>query len=144
LTQDLTPLVLAGVIPPTYSPSIPIHSQTQTFAAGPLLDWHRWNAASLFIRPSIGAIREIATVHPGDPIVTAIAAQLAPGGQKLDWTPFYGFGGGVTIRVTDHLGLRLQADFVHDHLFSDLLRDGRNTVRLSVGPALQFGRNVAR
>jgi hypothetical protein len=33
-------------------------------------------------------------------------------------------------------------DLVHNHLFSDLLREGRNTVRLSIGPAFQFGHNV--
>jgi hypothetical protein len=144
LAAQIGQLVQAGIVPPTYSPIIPIDSNTQTFAAGPQLDWHRWRHLTLFVRPSIGAIRERATLHPGDPIVTAIASQLAPGGEKLDWVGFYGFGGGGTVRVTDHFGLRLQADFVHDHLFSDLLRDGRNTVRLSIGPAIQFGGNVAK
>jgi len=144
LAQQLAPLILAGIVSSNYSPSVPIHSQTQTFAAGPQLDWHRWNSVSLFIRPSIGAIRESAILHPGDPIVAAVAAVLAPTGQKLDVVPFYGAGGGATIRVTDHLGVRVQLDVVHNHLFSDILQNGRNSVRVSIGPAFQFGSNVGK
>ena len=84
LAAELAPLAQAGVIPPGFTPSIPIHSTTQTFAAGPQLDWHRFKFVTLFIRPSIGAIRETATVNPGDPISNMIAAQLAPSGHKLD------------------------------------------------------------
>jgi hypothetical protein len=142
LGAQLAALAAAGQIPPGYSLSVPFDATTQTFAAGPQLDLHRFHKVTLFIRPSIGAIHELATLHPTDPIASAIAAQLAPSGQKTDWTGFYGFGGGATLRVTDHVGIRLQADFVHNHLFSDLLKDGRNTVRLSIGPAFQFGHNV--
>jgi hypothetical protein len=135
-------LAAAGQIPAGYSLSVPFESTTQTFAAGPQLDYHHFHKVTLFIRPSIGAIHEDATLRPADPIAAAIATQLAPSGQKTDWTAFYGFGGGATFRVTPHFGIRAQADFVHNHLFSDLLRDGRNTVRLSIGPAFQFGHNV--
>jgi hypothetical protein len=99
---------------------------------------------TLFIRPSIGAIYEKATPHATDPISQGVIAQLAPSGQKTDWVPFYGVGGGFDANLTTHFALRFQADFVHDHLFSDLLKDGRNSVRFSVGPALQFGRNVRK
>jgi len=144
LGAELAQLAAAGEIPQGYTLSVPIDSTTQTFAAGPQLSWHGWKPATLFIRPSVGAIHEDATTHPNpaDPIATAITAQLAPSGEKQDWTPFYGFGGGADINITTHLALRVQADFVHDHLFSDLLKDGRNTVRFSVGPAWQFGRNM--
>ncbi len=142
LGAQLQGLVLEGAIPPTYALVVPFSSVTQTFAAGPQLDWHHFHKATLFIRPSIGAIHEAATLHPLDPVATAIANQLAPGGTKSDWTAFYGFGGGATIRVTDHFGIRAQADYVHNYLFSDILRDGRNVIRLSIGPAFQFGPNV--
>jgi hypothetical protein len=142
LGAQLAALAAAGQVPPGYSLSVPFDATTQTFAAGPQLDLHHFHKLTIFVRPSIGAIHELATLHPVDPIAAAIAAQLAPSGQKTDWTGFYGFGGGVTLRITDHVGIRLQADFVHNHLFSDLLKDGRNTVRLSIGPAFQFGRNV--
>jgi hypothetical protein len=38
----------------------------------------------------------------------------------------------------------MQADYVHNDLFSDLLKDSRNTVRLSIGPALHLGRNIVQ
>lgn len=60
--------------------------------------------------------------------------QLAPSGKKTDWTKFYGVGGGVDFNLTKHFALRVQADFVRDHLFDDLLKDSRNTVRFSIGP----------
>jgi hypothetical protein len=73
-----------------------------------------------------------------------VVAQLAPSGRKTDWTKFYGFGGGIDLNLTRRFGLRIQADLVHDHLFNDLLKDSRNTVRLSIGPAVQFGKNVLK
>ncbi len=142
LGSQIAALIAAHVIPPTYSLTLPIDSLTQTFAAGPQVAYHGWKPITPFLRPSIGAIHEVATTHPTDPVAAAIVAQLAPSGRKTDWTGFYGFGGGLDINVTSHFALRVQADFVHDHLFSDLLKDGRNTVRVSVGPALQLGRNV--
>jgi hypothetical protein len=142
LAAQLAALTQAGIIPADYKLAIPVHSHIQTFAAGPQLSWHPSKFVTLFARPSIGAIRGTAILQPGDLVVARFAAQLAPGGQKSDWAAFYGAGGGATIRVTNHLGLRLQADFLRDHLFSDLLRNGRNTLRLSIGPSLQFGQNV--
>jgi len=142
LSKQLTELVGLGVIPPTYSLVVPIHSETQTYAAGPQVSYHGLKYATLFLRPSIGAIHETATPHPTDPVAAGVVQQLAPSGKKKDWTGFYGFGGGVDVNVTKHIAIRMQADFVYDHLFSDLLKDGRYTTRLSVGPAIQFGRNV--
>jgi hypothetical protein len=110
---------------------------------GPQLAYRHFKAVTLFVRPAFGAMRELATPHAQDPIATAIALQLAPTGKKLDWTPFYGFGGGTDLLFSKHVALRVQADLVYDHLFSDILRNGRRTVRLSIGPAFNFGRNIA-
>ena len=70
--------------------------------------------------------------------------QLAPSGKKTDWTIFYGFGGGADFLFSKHVGLRVQADLVYDHLFNDLLQDGRFTTRFSVGPCFNFGKNIAK
>lgn len=137
-------LAAAGQIPPGYALTVPIDSTTQNFAAGPQFAYRRWRTVTLFIRPSFGAIRETATPHRTDPIETLVITSLAPSGKKQDWTGFYGVGGGADLNFSKHVSIRLQADFVHDHLFNDLLKDGRNTVRLSVGPAFQFGRNLAK
>ncbi len=147
LTDDLQELLqmqrerLAGRLPPGYSLTVPVDSETQTFAAGPQFVYRRFRQVTFFIRPSVGAIREIATPKPQDPIAAAVVAQLAPSGEKQDWTAFYGVGGGVDLNFTRHVSLRLQGDFVHDHLFNDVLK-GRNTFRFAAGPAFHFGRNV--
>ncbi len=140
----LAELAQAGKLPPGYTLSLPVDSLTQNFAAGPQFAYRHWSAVTLYLRPSFGAIHETATLRPADPIATLIASQLAPSGKKQDWTGFYGVGGGADVNLSRHFGIRVQADFVHDHLFNDILKNGRNTVRFSVGPALQFGRNIAK
>jgi hypothetical protein len=144
LSTQFAGLAAAGQLPPGYSLVVPFNATTQTFAAGPQLEIRHWTAVTLFVRPSIGAIHENATLHATDPIAAAVVAQLAPGGKKSDWTGFYGFGGGAELNLGDHFSLRMQADFVRSHLFNDVLRESRNTVRLSVGPAVHFGRNIAK
>ena len=145
LAGQLGQLVKAGVIPPTYSLMVPAHSLTQSFAVGPQLAYRGMTHATLFLRPLFaGAMRERATPHPADPVALGIAHALAPSGNKTDIAPFVGFGGGFDIIINRTLSLRTQADLVYDHLFNDLLRDGRFTVRFSVGPAFNFGKNIAK
>lgn len=144
LRLQLGRLAAAGQLPPGYALAVVTGSRTQTFAAGPQVAFRRWVPVTPFIRPSIGLIREVATPKPADPIAKAIVAQLAPEGKKIDWTPFYGVGGGVDLNFTRHLALRVQADFVWDHLFPDILREGRKTVRFSIGPAFNFGKNIMK
>jgi|SRR5579862_1795459 len=142
LGAQLMGLAAAGKLPSGYQLVVPASSVTHTFAAGPQFACRRWKPITLFIRPSCGIIKETATPHPGDPIAAAISAQLAPAGNKKDNTLFYGFGGGVDLLFSRHVALRVQADFVRDHLFNDLLQDSRNTVRFSIGPCFNFGRNI--
>jgi len=131
-----------GALPANYQLAIPTHAFTDTFAAGPQLVYRHSQKATFFIRPSLGALRERATPHPNDPFSTLIAAQLAPSGSKLDWTGFYGVGGGGEYALTHHLGIRAQLDAVYNHPFNDILANGRWTLRYSVGPSLHFGRNI--
>jgi hypothetical protein len=146
LGGQLGALVAAGKIPPSYSLTVAAHSRTQTFAAGPQLSYRHFTKATLFLRPVfMGIIHETATPKTTpDPIATAIIAELAPSGKKTDNVLFYGFGGGFDIIFSNHFSWRTQADLVYDHLFSDLLKDGRFTTRFSTGPAFNFGRNIAK
>jgi len=145
LSGQLIQLAQAGLIPPTYVLAVPAHSLSQTFAVGPQLAYRRMTHATLFFRPVFaGAIHEVAKPHPRDPIALAVAEQLAPTGGKTDTAPFIGFGGGFDIIVTKSFSLRTQADLVYDHLFNDLLKDGRFTVRFSIGPAFNFGHNIPK
>jgi hypothetical protein len=144
IAAQLAALKAAGRIPAGYQLAVSTASTTHTFAAGPQLEYRRFQRVTLFVRPSIGAIYESATPRPADAITTAIVQQLAPSGKKTDWQAFYGFGGGADLNFLKYASIRLQADFVHNNLFSDILKGSRNTVRLSIGPAFHFGRNVAR
>ncbi|MBZ5581712.1 MAG: hypothetical protein LAQ30_05800 [Acidobacteriia bacterium] len=142
LGQQLAVLVKLGVLPSAYKVAVPTHSQTQTFAAGPQVSYHHFQHLTLFARPSAGFMREMATPHPTDAITKSIIAQLEPSGRKLDWVKFYGFGAGVDLFPQKPVALRVQFDLVRDHLFNDLLKDARNTVRISIGPAFNFGKNI--
>jgi hypothetical protein len=144
LSAQLQQLVAAGVIPATYQLIVPASSLTQTFAAGPELLFHHWKPITIFVRPAVGIIHETATPKLTDPVETLVVQQLAPTGKKTGHAIFYGFGGGVDLILSRHVVLRMQGDFVRSHLFSDLMADSRNTVRLSVGPAFEFGQNVPR
>lgn len=144
IAATLAPLKAAGMIPAGYEPSVPMHSRSQTYATGPQLNYRHFRAVTLFIHPDLGAIHEAAIPHPNpsDTISTMLVANLAPSGSMTDWTYFYGVGGGIDFNVTHHFGLKVHVDFVHDHLFSNML-NGRNSVRFSVGPAFHVGKNVA-
>ena len=137
-------LAAAGQLPAGYSLVVPTHSLTQTFTGGPQFSYRHFSKFTLFVRPSVGGIHELGTPKPGDPIATLVVSQLAPSGKKKDTTYFYGFGGGVDLLFSKHVGLRVQADLVRDHLFDDLLRDARFTTRFSIGPCFNFGRNLPK
>jgi hypothetical protein len=144
VNQQLTQLIALGAVPASYKPALPLSSVTQTFAAGPEFPYRRFKRFTPYIRPSAGAINEVATARPADALTRILVKQIAPSGQEAEWTAFYGFGGGVALNVTKHFSVIVQGDFVHDHLFPDLLRDGRNTIRFSIGPGFQFGGNVTK
>ena len=146
LGAQLAYLAAVGKLPSGYALAVPVHSRTQTFAAGPQLAYRHFSAVTLFIRPDLGAMHEVATPHASasDPIAQGIVASLAPTGEKTDSVVFYGVGGGADFNVSKHVGLRVQVDVVHDHMFDDLLKDSRNTVRFSIGPCFNFGHNIVK
>ncbi len=147
LQQQLGGVVLgfiqAGAIPPTYQLAIPVHVMTQSFAIGPQFPYRHFQNVTLFLRPSFGAFRLAATPHPTDLVSTTIAGALAPSGHKVDWTSFYGVGGGDEIRLTRYIGLRTQMDLVYNHPFNDILANGFWTMRYSGGLMFHFGSNIA-
>lgn len=142
LQTEIQFLISVGLLPPGYQLVVPTDAFSQTFAGGPQFEYRRFEKATLFIRPSIGAIRQKVTPHPTDPFAVQVVDQLAPNGYKVDWQGFYGFGGGIDWKVTRNFGVRVQSDLVYWHLFDDLLKNGGWTVRFSVGPVFRFGRNI--
>lgn len=146
LQQQLQPILVqfiqAGVIPPTYQLALPAHVLTQSIAGGPQFSNRHFRLVTLFVRPSFGAFRLAATPHPADPVATVISHALVPSGHKVDWTGFYGFGGGDEVMFTNTVGLRTQLDVVYNHPFNDLLANGFWTMRYSAGLNFHFGRNI--
>jgi len=166
LQQPLTGIVdqfkTIGLLPASYALAVPAHSRTETFAVGPQLAYRHFKHVTLFLRPVFaGAIHEAATPTPPAELLAALGqlppanqaailgampAALKPlvsGSEKIDTTWFLGFGGGFDILFTKHFALRTQADYVYDHLFNDILASGRFTTRFSIGPAFNFGKNIA-
>ncbi|MGA3041557.1 MAG: hypothetical protein ABSF54_12295 [Bryobacteraceae bacterium] len=140
----LQQLIAIGALPSNYVAALPFSSVTQTFAMGPEFPYRRFKRLTPYIRPSCGIINEIATAHPADHVTQILVNEVQPSGKEEEWTAYYGFGGGVAFNVTKHFSLVVQADLVHDHLFPDLLKNGRNSVRFSIGPGFQLGGNVTR
>ena len=135
--------LLAGVpLPPGYVVQVPFDAATYTFSAGPQINFRHFKKFTIFVRPALGVMHEVVTARPGDPIQTAIVAQLAPGGKLKDTVVFYGAGGGFDINASKHVGLRVGVDVVHVNLFDGVLEGGRNSVRMSIGPTWRFGGNV--
>jgi hypothetical protein len=143
LGAELAQLAAAGQLPPGYQLRVPAFSRTQTATAGAELVFRHFTHATLFLRPVFaGAIYETANLRPTDPIAAAIVAQIAHSGTASDVTWFIGAGGGIDILFGRHLAIRNQVDVVWDHLFNGLLANGRWEIRYSVGPAINFGRNI--
>ena len=142
LGTQLGQLTALGIVPPGYKLAVPVDTRTQSFQVGPDFPIRKFESVTFFVRPNLGAMQIVATPRPADPIASGIIAQLTPSGKKTDWTYFYGFGGGLEFNVNHHFALRFQADFAHDQMFNDILREG-NTIRFSVGPGFQWGKNIA-
>jgi hypothetical protein len=136
---------LGQMLPPGYNLTMPSHSTTYTFSAGPQINIRKLQAVTFFIRPALGGLHETATLKPGDPIATVVAQTLLGSSmQKSDTVLFYGFGGGIDFNASKHFGMRVAADFVHYNMFDNLLSGSENSVRFSVGPTFRFGENIIR
>jgi opacity protein-like surface antigen len=150
LNQLVAGYTAAGVLPPGYVLWAPFNATTQTFTAGPQLSYRHFKKVTLFAHPSIGAIHEYITVkaHDGFTKNVVLPALLSSGVLKTlkpnDTTYFYGLGGGADYNLTRHVHIRADLEFVHVFLYSNLLKDSRNSLRLSVGPTFSFGKNVTR
>jgi hypothetical protein len=127
--------------------AVPYNSTTYTYSVGPQINIRkipRLKKVSLFVHPDIGAIHQIVTADPHTALDQMLVAALVPGGKRPDTTYFYGVGGGAQFAISKHFGLRMTADFVRLHLFSNLLADSRNSLRIGIGPSFNFGKNVPK
>jgi hypothetical protein len=152
--KDLSPagLALLGQLtggapfPPGFG--IPFDINTQTYEAGPQLNYRHFKKVTFFVRPALGALHANAKVSKvflaeTGPLGVGLCTVLN-GCSKNDTVPFYGFGGGISWEITPHFGIRATGDFAHYDFFSALLNGGRNTVRFSIGPKFSFGKNIVQ
>ena len=63
----------ADCCPRTTTLAVNTDATTQTFALGPQLIYRHFSRVAIFVRPSLGALRERAVPHPGDPFATIVA-----------------------------------------------------------------------
>lgn len=146
------------LLPSGYKLYAPFDATTQTYTIGPQLVYRHMKKISLFVHPSIGVIHENISINPHDAftqyiVLPALLGNLPAVGATTpvirtrkpnDTTYFYGLGGGADYNLTKHFHIRADIEFVHVNLFSGLLADSRNSVRLSIGPTVNFGRNITR
>jgi hypothetical protein len=131
------------LLPSPTSLSFPYDGSTYTFSVGPQFTLHRLKRVTIFIRPGLGSFRQTVTVKPAGAISSAIVEQLVgPGGRTRDTVMFYGFGGGIDVHASRQVAFRFTCDFARANPFRDLLNGADNTVRISVGPTLRWGRNI--
>jgi hypothetical protein len=149
VVAGMTELYEYGLLPPTYVVDVPMSATTQTFTAGSTLNYRHFSKLTLFVRPSLAAIRLTATAHPrpgtGDVVVVGALEQgnyITPQGTVTDWTGGYGAGGGAEFRLTNHFGVRMQLDALWNHPFDAILGSGGWSYRYSIGPTFHFGRNI--
>jgi hypothetical protein len=122
--------------------AVPYNSTTYTYTAGPQINIRKFKKTTIFLHPDVGAIHEKVTADAKTQLDQMLVGALVPGGSRSDTTYFYGVGGGLQYSLSKHFGLRFTADYVHLHLFSNLLADSRNSFRFGIGPAFSFGKNV--
>jgi Outer membrane protein beta-barrel domain len=145
LAGEIAELQAIGELPPGYALRMPTSSTTYTYSAGPQINIRHFKPVTFFVRPALGSLHEVATLHPQDPFASQVAIVLAgPNMQKTDTVTFYGFGGGMDFNLTKHFGVRTAADYVHYNMFSNVLGSSQNSVRFSVGPTFRFGGNIVK
>ncbi|HEY1730374.1 MAG TPA: outer membrane beta-barrel protein [Terriglobales bacterium] len=145
LAGEIAQLQAGGLLPAGYQLRMPTSSTTYTYSAGPQFNIRHFKPVTIFVRPALGSLHEVASLHPQDPFATQVAVVLAgPNMQKTDTVTFYGVGGGLDFNLSKHFGVRTAVDYVHYNMFSNVLGSSQNSIRFSVGPTFRFGGNIVK
>ena len=139
LQAEVAELEAAGLLPANYRLQVSSAAESTLFSFGPQFNTRAHHGIMLFATPDLGALREKIRPHPTDPFVTSVVHEFIPSGEKVDWTPFYGAGGGVELPLSPHIGIKSMVDAVYSHPFNDLLAHGFWSYRLSTGVTYRFG-----
>ena len=138
---------LATTLPPSVIPtvSIPYNTRIFTYAAGPQINIRKFKLVTLYIHPNLGALHADVTATPASPLQSLLVNNLVgPTAKTKDTVIFWGVGGGIDWNVTKHMSIRTGVDWVRMNMFESMLDGPRNSLRLSIGPAIHFGGNVEK
>ena len=121
--------------------TVPFKSTTYTVAAGAQFYIRKWEKITFLVRPGLGAIHASAdlTYPPGLGQILGLLGKPVPNATQTDTTWFVGLGGGFDLNLSRRVGFRFTADWINTHLFSDLLTNRQNYLRLTVGPTFRWG-----
>jgi len=128
-------------VPPPNAVNVSFKSTTYTIAAGPQIYIRKLKRVTFLIRPGLGAIHASVDLNlppPLAPLFTALKLPV-PSAHQSDTTYFVGLGGGFDVNVSRRLGLRVTADWINAHLYSDILTNRQNYFRFTIGPTWKWG-----
>lgn len=128
-------------IGPANAVTVPFNATTYLYAGGGQFYWRKFKYVTFLGRPGFGAIHESANLHvpSGVDELFPILGITPPSSHQSCTTWFWGLGGGVDLNISRHVGIRITADWINTHLFSNLLTDRQNYMRFTVGPVWRFG-----
>jgi opacity protein-like surface antigen len=128
--------------PPPSSVNVLFRSNSYTFAVGPQFYWRRWRKVTFLGRPGLGGIHAAANVNL-PPRLAGLLGSLGapvPSAHQTDTTWFFGLGGGADFNVSKHVALRVTTDWINTHLYSNILTNRQNFLRVTIGPTFRWGR----
>jgi hypothetical protein len=133
--------VYGNLIPTPNAINVSFNSTTYTMAVGSQFYIRKMKKVTFLIRPGLGAI------HAGvdlslDPRLGGLFQSLhlpVPASHQSDTTYFVGLGGGFDVNMSRRMGLRVTADWINTHLYSDILTNRQNFWRFTIGPTWKWG-----
>jgi Outer membrane protein beta-barrel domain len=127
--------------PAPRSVNVPFKSTSYTFAVGGQFYWRKFRKVTFLGRPGLGAIHANADVNL-PPQLAGLFQHLGvpvPNPHQVDTQFFFGMGGGFDINMSKRVGFRVTADWINTHLYSNLLVNRQNFVRITIGPTFRWG-----
>ena len=138
-------LIAAGqIFPGVPAPNdinVSFKSTTYTMAVGSQFYIRKLKKVTFLIRPGLGAIHASVDLNL-DPRLGGLFQSLnlpVPSRHQSDTTYFVGLGGGFDYNISRRMGLRVTADWINAHLYSDILTDRQNYFRFTIGPTWKWG-----
>jgi len=130
------------LVPPPNAINVSVKSTTYTVAVGPQIYLRKFRKVTFLVRPGFGAIHASADLKlpQGLGPLFGFLSLPVPSSRQTDTTYFVGLGGGFDINLSKRVALRVTADWINTHLYSDILPDRQNFYRFTVGPTWRWGR----